>query len=161
MTIKTKIIIAVAYSVGLVALGAYLVPTKVVTKVQTVEVEKKTSKDDTKITQKKHRTATIITVKKPDGESTTTTTITDDTGIDKDTKSIDTVVDNKDTKSEKTVEKTGGNVTISALAGVNPFNPGNGIAYGGLIQRDLIGPINFGLFGMSNGMFGLSLGLKF
>lgn len=163
MQTKTKVTMMIVYSGGLIALGAFLVPTKTVTKIQTVEVEKKTSKDDTKIIQKKHRTATIVTVKKPDGESTTTTTITDDTGIDKDTKSTDTVVDNKDTKSEKTVEKTSGHLNISALAGANLFSDikNSSILYGLGITRDLLGPFSVGLFGFNNGIAGCSIGLTF
>lgn len=158
---KQKLGIVAGYSVLLIACTYYFSPTKIkietktVEIVKTVEVEKKDTAKDRK------RKLTIIEKKESDGSSEKTTVITDDTSSNT---SIDIAKDTTDSKaieSSKVTERATDKVTISALAGANPFKPTDGLVYGGSITKPLLGPIAGGLFGMSNGVVGASVGLTF
>jgi hypothetical protein len=156
MTTKVKVIIAAAVILAAYATGRYSAPTKVVTKVQTVEVEKKTDQTDTH--KNIHKTTVTHTVKKPDGTTDTTTT---------------TVVDNRDTvktnqtdqstdtaTSSKEVTHDSSKVTLSLLGGVNVTSP-SAVVYGGSISKPLLGPVAVSVFGFTNGMVGAGVGLSF
>lgn len=149
MNIKQKIIVFTVYSLGLIALGAFFVPTKykLDTK-EVVDITKKTDENTTVVHQKKK----IIT---KDG------TITEiDTDVTKHYKSA--TDDKLDVKEEhKEITKAGGRLTISALAGVDVSQPYRGIVYGIALNKDLIGPIGIIAFGLSTGTMGAGLSLSF
>ena len=54
-----------------------------------------------------------------------------------------------------------GRTRISALAGFSPFSDPHTPVYGGHVSTQLLGPINVGAFGLTNGTIGMSLGLDF
>jgi hypothetical protein len=126
------------------AAGRWSAPDHIVTK--TVTVEKKTEDDV------KHEKTTTVEVKQPNGTDTTTTVTTDDT---EDKERDDTSI-----SQTKETSKSSSKLTIAALAGVNVTSPGTMI-YGGSVSRGLIGPISIGVFGLSNGVGGASIGLSF
>ena len=144
-------------------MGRYSAPVKIKTEVKTVTVEKVVYKTKTDTKNQKHRKVIIVDNKKPTGEETKTTTITDDDTL---TRKTDKDVAKDDTKKAditKEVTKESGHVTISVLAGTNFTGiPGSGgILYGAQVQRNLIGPVIMGVWGISNGTGGASLGLQF
>lgn len=159
MTLKTKILISIAALVLAFAVGRFTTPTKTVTQIKTVEVEKKTDKvisDD----NKKVHTVTVIK-QQPDG--TKETTVTQD--ISSDTKSKDTSSDNTTLNSSSTqvVERGAGALTSLHILVGAPVSL-QGIAspvYGLSATRTLLGPISVGVFGFNSGLVGGSIGVTF
>jgi hypothetical protein len=163
MTTKNWIITVVIVGATGVAIGRYTVPKKVTIQTQTVATDKVNTKTDDKTNVKKHKDEVIVTVKKPDGTVETTTKISEDTNTGKDiaaTTSVDTT-DKSDTKKE-TISQSG-HLNLSFMVGANPFNftGSPGVIYGGHVTRDILGPINIGIWGLSNGSCGASVGLTF
>lgn len=159
MATKYKVMIVLAYTLVAVAVGRYTVPEKVKIETKIVEVEKKTDKDVENKTDKKHKQTIIVKNVKPDGASTTTTTITYDDN--KESKKNDTVTDNKSvtTDTSKEVVRGDSKVTISALAGASIST---GLpAYGLSVTKPILGPLTVGLWGLNNGTCGGSVGITF
>ena len=154
MTTRNKIIVFCVYSATLLATGAYLVPTK-------VKIEKKTDSKVTNTEKKKKRKITIVENKKPDGEVNKTTTITDDSDSKDNSKSVDTAISDKQSDTSKEVTHEGSKVSISALAGINPFNGPQAPVFGASLTKPVLGPITVGAWGLNNGTIGGSLGLTF
>lgn len=166
MTQKTKIIIVVVGLGVAFATGRYTVPVKTVIQTKTIEVEKKDVKTDTKVDRKKHKDTTVIVVKTPDGAVTTTTKTVEDDNVGKDTKSDTNTKTQDQSDTSQTTVKENGHLNISFLAGINPFNPSinstvNPLVYGGIVTRDIIGPVSCSIWGFSNGTIGVGIGLSF
>ena len=153
MTTKVKIIIIVSVAIVSFAFGRFTTPTKTVIQTKTVEVEKKT--DDTQVNNNDHKITTITS--RPDG--TTVTVIKDDDSTQTSQKDTDNTASQSDTT--KTVTKQSGITSISVLAGVNVTNPGNGMLYGAAVSHTILGPISIGIFGISSGIGGASVGVSF
>ncbi len=132
--------------------GRWLAPTKVVTEVKTVEVEKKT--DTTKTNTNEHKTTVITT--KPDG--TSQTVITDDTHTGSKTTDTTSITNTSDTTKE--VTRPSSKVTLSALGGVDIHNLSTPI-YGVSISKPILGPLTAGAWGLNTGAVGVSIGLSF
>ncbi len=156
MDLKYKVLISVAVIAIAFAGGRYSTPVKTVTKIQTVTVEKETTKTDTDTAI--HKIITKTEVDKPDGTKTITTVTRDDT-----TKKTDsTSSDDKNTTSS-TVEvsvKGSQKVNLAILAGTNYHDIGT-LIVGAHVSTNLIGPVTIGAFGLSDGVLGVSLGLEF
>lgn len=158
---KQKLGIIAGYSLLLVASTYYFSPTKVRRETKTVEVIK-TVEVEKKDTSKDRKRKFVVKEKKgSDGSTEKTTVLTDDISSISKTDIAKDTTDSKSTESSKTVERATDKVTISALAGANPFHPTDGLTYGGHISKPLLGPITGGLWGLSTGTFGLSVGLTF
>lgn len=161
LSTKTKLTIVAVYSALLVSSTYYFSPTKVkietktVEVVKTVEVEKKDTSKDRK------RKFVVIEKKDKDGSYEKTTTVTDDTSSDSKTDIAKDTTDSKATETTKVTERATDKVTISALGGINPFKPTDGPVYGASISKPMLGPITGGLWGISSGVMGCSLGLTF
>ena len=72
--------------------------------------------------------------------------------------------DNKDSDNTSETKKEQGHTSISALAGAqisNPLTGQAGTVYGAHIQRDILGPVSIGLWGLSNATVGGSVGISF
>lgn len=143
----TKVIIASAVVLVAFASGRYSAYTKPDISIKTDET-KQTNTDTDKDT---HKVTTVT--KTPDGKSVTT--IVEDT----------TTNTKKTTDSTKTVDQIVTQpkhslINISALASLDTadgFKP----VYGISANKELIGPITVGAFGLTNGVIGLSVGLNF
>lgn len=163
LTTKNKVIIVVVYSVALVGLGAYLVPTKIKTEIKTVEVEKKDDKTVVKKDTNTHKKTVTVVTQKPDGEKTTTITKTDDSTSTDDKHSIEQTSIDKTTDQTKEVTKTGGTLRLSLLGGAHIFGSStsatNVLVYGASASKNLIGPMSCGLWGLSDGTVGASIGI--
>lgn len=160
LTTKNKIIIAVVYSASLVAVGRHLTPVKVKTEIKTVEIEKKTEKTDTEKKVAKKTKKVVEEKISPDGHIDRTTTITDDSTINDASKTASNEIKDKTEEKSKEVTQATDKVTISALAGVNVLSPSNGLNYGLSVTKPIFGPFVMGVFGFSNGLGGVSLGLS-
>ena len=143
---KSYSLIAGALLIGILsfALGRYTGRTTITT------TDKKTDEVRNVDT---HQNEIITEVKKPDGTVTTITTI--NTNIES--------TDKKDTDTmSKTVVKTASAKTnISALIGTSTHDFFGPPSYGISVNREVIGPITVGAFGLMNGTFGLSVGITF
>lgn len=129
------------------ATGRFLTPVKIETK--TIEVERKQTETD----RDKHKDTTTTTTEKPDGTKVTETHTTEDTTTQRST----TDATRTDTNTTKTYAS--GRTSIFALAGLDIS--ARSVVYGGLITRQLIGPLSIGAWGLTNGTVGVSLGLEF
>lgn len=122
------------------ASGRFLSPTKIKTETKVVTVEK--------IVEKVVHSVTTIT-EKPDGTKETHIDTHSDTTAKSDTKE-------KDSKQE--ITKSNSTTNLSALIGIN--------TYGISLSRNLLGPITFGPWVISNTSFqdlkaGISIGVNF
>lgn len=153
MPTKTKAIIAAVALLVAFAAGRWLAPTKVVTEIKTVEIERKETDEE----KKKHQTIIITETKNPDGTVTKVTKIVNNSDTtkhetDDKTKSSDTV---------KTVTYASSRFHLAALGGMD-FNPSVPTpVYGAYLSKDILGPISAGVWGLTNKSFGVSLGLSF
>lgn len=148
MNFETKVVIGAVALVTAFALGRYSVPA-VVTKT----TENITSEDTKKVGEDKHIKTVTTIVELPSGEKRTETVTTDES-------TINTVERNVKTES-KTSESTSvrSKYSVSALVGTSTsaLSP----VYGVHASKELIGPIQLGVWGTTDGKVGLSVGLSF
>ena len=147
MNIRTEISIGLAALIAAFAFGRYTAP-----KVPAISQKVDDQKQEQVNTDKDVHKQTTIT-KKPDG--TQTTVIVEDSTVkteDKkqDTKKVDTTI---------TPPKIN-TINLNALAGVDAFHSFKPV-YGAQVSKQFIGPVSIGLFGLSNGTIGVSLGVSF
>ncbi len=123
------------------AVGAYLTPTDTKTKenAQTM-TDKKTTKK-----QKKKKVT-----EKPDGTKITEETVTESTGETETVK----------TETREKIETKGPKTSVQVLAGFDLHKTPTPV-YGVAAQRELIGPVSIGAFGLTNGTVGVTLGVSF
>ena len=157
--IKYKVVIVVISLASSFAIGRYTVPEKVRIETKIVEVEKKSDSKEQDSNKNNHKKIVIVRVVKPDGEKQTTVTSTDESTENK--KNVEKVSSDTQIAKEDKKEVTGNQqkVTISALVGgdITTRLP----VYGLSITRPILGPLTVGLFGLSNGSIGASVGLTF
>lgn len=157
MSRKLKVITAVLIVTVAFAFGRYSAPEKV-KEVTKVEEHKSEEKDKDKVVHRHKKTKTV-TIQNPDGSKTTTTTTDDD--FNKDTNSKTVVKDDKKSEIDKEVTYSKSKLTLSALAAENIHAISASPIYGGMVSKEVLGPITVGGFGLQNGIVGLSLGLTF
>ncbi len=150
---KYKVILVAVAIITAAAFGRWTAPVKTVVQIKTVETVKTVTVKDTD----KNQDTTVTEVKKPDGTVTTVTHTTTETKTDTKTQTAE----KEQTDTTKTTTKSTSTLTLSALAGVNVTNPAQGMIYGGLISKQVLGPVSIGLFGLSNGTAGASVSLTF
>lgn len=161
MSARTKVIIVMALMAVSAAAGRFTVPTKVVIETKTVEIIKEVKVKDKDSIKNRHKNTTIVVDTHPDGSSTKTTTISDNTSSEKHETATSTKESDITDTAHKQVESDSSRVSISVLAGVNPFSPQSGITYGGHISSKVLGPITIGLFGLTSGIIGPTVGITF
>lgn len=156
MSNKTKVGIVIVYTIVVATTAYYLAPQKIKIEkeIVTVEVEKKKQE----VSKDKEYEKKTTTKKNADGSSVTETV----TKITDKTKTKEQEEKEKASKESETKEitKSSGTTSVSILTGVDVTKPG-GLIYGASINRSILGPITIGLFGMSNGVGGCSIGLTF
>lgn len=161
MGTKSKIFLAVVALATSAAVGRWSAPEKIKEVVKTVEVEKKSDQTSSNTDRDRHKKTVITETIYPDGRKETKTVITDDieTKRQTDSKSEDEVA--KNTDSEREVTKSGSRLSISALAGTKLSFDATPPVFGGMISKEVLGPISIGVWGLSNGTAGASIGLSF
>lgn len=139
--------VAVVFAAGL-AIGRYSVKPEIKTVTQTqVQTDKKEETDV-------HTVVKVVRVKDPAGVITTTTTTTDSTTR------TDSTTESNAKSTVETTPQARKRFNVSAIGYFNPWAPG-APSYGIGIQREVIGPVTVGLFTLTNGTIGLSVGLNF
>ena len=159
MTTKNKIIGVIALVLVSAAVGRYTAPEKIKIVTQTTQTD--TSQTDDNKDNSSHKETKTHEITHPDG----TKEIITDTTEDHDSKddSQKETSDSKTSVTDKEITKSSSHLTLSALAGVQVQSPTSGspLIYGAHITRDILGPINMGVWGMTNRTVGLSVGLTF
>lgn len=167
---NTKSILGAILALGVAfAFGRYTAPEKVKIEKEIVTVESTTKEEKKEVktdAQRDKRVEKVTTeVVRPDGTKETTTRIVEDS---KTTRQTDSGTDSREEsrkasteKSSETIEYGRDKLSLSMLAGAPiSFTSGLGvIVYGGHIHRNFLGPISIGVWGLSNGTGGFSLGL--
>lgn len=161
-----KIAIVLVFGVVCFALGRWLSPEKV--KIQREVVVKE---DTTKIEQlktdlerlKKKKTTTVEVIR-PDGTREIKTVVKEDESVRKQ-KSKDTtttIVKETSEKESKEITNSSSVLTLSALVGtdITSLSSSSKLQFGAHVQRTIIGPFTLGVFGLSSGTAGFSLGLS-
>lgn len=167
MTRNKKIIAVLVALVTAFAFGRFTAPESVKreSETHTVENTDKNKDEKTNVEKDKHVEKVVIEVVRPDGTKETTTRIVEDTKLVKE-KDKTTTETNRKTTNEKTTEEIvyGRNrLIVTALVAVKPnfFGGDGGVVYGAQVQKQFLGPIYVGLWGLLPNTVGASLGLSF
>lgn len=160
MTTKTKVLLSALTIIVSFALGRWATPTKIITKTEIVEVEKKTDNKNTEAERDKHKTTTTTETSRPDGTKTTTTTTTEDSTTHKTASESSTSDSTKTTETSKEVTRSSDKVTISVLGSLKLNDLTSGSSYGGMIYKPILGPIGLGIGFLTNTTIFVSLGLS-
>ncbi len=160
MTTTQKVIVVIVLTVVSGAIGRFTAPTKVKIETKTVEVIKEVKVSNEMKVKNKKKTVTTVTDTKPDGSKHETTTVTE--GVVSSTN--ETVNDTKDgsisTTTSKEVTKASGRTNLSLLGGVSRDNSGLlSPTYGVGVMRNILGPITIGVWGLTTGVLGASVGI--
>lgn len=148
-SMRIQILISVCTLLLVFALGRYSVSQPHIT------TSNQKSNETQIIDNKDTHTQTKITeTRSPDGTSTKTTVI--DTQVT-DKKDLNKQV-NSSSQTESTPQKTN-TLNLSVMAGYDAQR--SQIVYGGSVTKELVGPITMGLFGLTNGVVGATIGLNF
>lgn len=140
--------------------GYWATPIKVKTEIKTVTITKEVEKKSTDDKKERHKKTTTTEVTHPDGTKETTTVVTDDTDSESKTNTVSKSETSSKTDITKESTRSSSSVTLSALGGMSFSNLGVPI-YGGSLTKPVLGPITIGVWGLSNGTGGVSLGLTF
>lgn len=155
MTTKVKITIFIVSLLVSFAGGRWLAPIKIKTEIKTIEVEKKTS--DLNQDKDKHLKTTVTEITKSDGTKIKTSVTTDDTSTHTDI--IKTDDSERFTDKTKEVTRSSSRTNLYLFGGYD-FTPKSPV-YGGMVSRDVLGPISIGVWGLSDLTFGASVGISF
>lgn len=132
------------------AVGRYSLPEKVVTK--TVEVDRIHADTD----KDKHKEVTVTETVQPDGGKTIVTTTVEDTKTKKTVDRLETTNTSKETVYAKSKTQ------LQALFGISDvFGGSRAPVYGGLVSRNVLGPVTAGAWALTNGTAGVTIGLSF
>lgn len=156
--LRYKVLIVVVALGGSFAAGRWASPTKVITEIKTVEVEKKTDQTVADVTKHKHKKIVIVASQKPDGEKNSTTTITDDADSNNTSKTTQTDTSDKAIDNKHEEDHPEPKTTIAAMAGISTRD--GQIQYGAQVYRPILGPFGVGVFGLGNVTDGISCGLS-
>lgn len=141
------------------ASGRFLVPEKVKIEKQIVEVEKKSLVKDTDSERNKHK-ETVVTEKiNSDGSKETTTHVIEETQASKKENESNSSESAKDQRETKEVERGSSKTTVGFMAGTSFTSPQ--VIYGVSVYRGVLGPIGIGVWGLTNGIVGASIGISF
>jgi len=155
MTNRQKLSLLGAALMTAFAAGRFSTPVKIKTEIKTVEVEKKSDEDKKNLDT--HKETVVTETSKPDGTKQVVTQTTEDVKErTDDTTKADTQTA---TDSTKLQERSSQPVTLSALGGISL---GTGVpTFGGSVTKPILGPVTMGLWALSNGNAGVSVGLTF
>lgn len=161
MTTKTKIIISAISLLVAFGFGRFSAPTKVIKEVETKIVEVKV--EDTKTdTSRNRRVEKIITeTTRPDGTKVVETRIVDASQTERSTEKETATNRTESSRNLEVVERDSGSTSISVLAALGKDSSFTTPIYGAHAQRRILGPISVGVFGLTTGVVGASLGLQF
>lgn len=160
MKTRYKVIIMIVSLATAYAFGRFSAPEKIKIETKVVEIEKKDKKIAKDIEKNKRKDTKTVRITKPTGEKVVIIREIEDSSLDVKTRSNEKEEKLKAEASKKEEQKTQGRVTVSVLGGVDITNP-NKIIYGGSVTKPILGPVTIGLFGLTDGVCGGSIGLQF
>ena len=160
MTTKTKVLLSILALLTAFGFGRFSGPEKIKEVVKTVEVEKKVTFTNTDTDRDKNKTIVTTEVTRPDGTKEKTTTVTENSKTTRKTGTETTDQRTTTKDEEKTTTYASGRLTVSFLASV-PIGSSQKQVFGVAATQPVAGPITVGLFGLTNGTIGGSLGLTF
>lgn len=133
MTPKIQVLVTIIVTVVGFAVGRY-----------SIKPQDQTSKSTNTVQQNTHET--IVRVKEPGGKTTTTVT-------------IDKNLHAEDVKETAKASQPRLKFNVSGLVGtdIHTLMP----VYGVSVNKELLGPITIGVYGLTTGMVGLSIGVNF
>jgi hypothetical protein len=146
MSTKTTLLSILAALVIGLAVGRFTLPAKVVTKIQTVEVQKVVVQD--------HTVTVVKTVKEPNGAVEVTQTTHNDVV----TASQDQIKQSLDKETLYNTSRWSLNVIAAVPLGRGIAQP---VEYGLSASYRLIGPFSVGAMGLQDGTVGVSVGITF
>lgn len=151
MPTKVKVLISVVVLVITFATGRWSATQKTVTTTKTV------AQTDVKANTKDTHTKTTITETKQVNGASMRVTVIDQVSDDKSTENDDTVTSQKTVSVPVSKSK----LNISVL-GAEDFSRGfTQPTYGLSVNKEVLGPLTVGAFGLMNGTVGISVGLDF
>lgn len=160
LTTKQQAICALILVAVSFATGRWLAPQKL--SVTHAETKANTNSTDQKVDQNTdtHKEVVVTETTKPDGTKQVVTDTINDVRVDKstDTSKVNSVTTAKTDSFAETKSKS--RLNLGLLVGTQITKP-DGLVYGGYVNRDMIGPIQMGLFGFTDGRAGVSIGLTF
>lgn len=142
---KNYVIAAIILVVMGYAFGRYMQPAKV--EVKEVEVVKQVT------TENKNIVVTQVETVNKDGTKTIKT-VTED-------KSTTKVQENRTTESDKITSSQKPQWKVSGLAGVKIDDLKSRLVYGAAVERRILGPVFVGVWGNTERMAGVTVGLEF
>lgn len=171
MSTKYKLILVALVLAATFAGGRFSAPTKVRVETKTVEVKTAITEQTATASQAReddedHETDVTETVK-PDGTRVVETRMIAKTRTREEAQEshesvrIDQVAREQDKVKEVTRSRAALQVDLLAGAQVSLSSGLGPMVYGVHVSRELFGPVTVGLFGMSNGTAGVSVGLRF
>lgn len=151
MTLKAQLIIYIVSVAGAFAAGRSLFPVAKTTDSKSSLTEQKdmTTTKDTK------EVVTTTETSKPNGEKVVT--VVDNIDTHEKTGSADSI---KSAQDNKVVESKKSTIHLQLLGGAD-MTSNFKLVYGGMVSKQFIGPVTLGVFGLSDGTLGLSIGLEF
>lgn len=163
LSLKNVSIVVVLTGVVGFAFGRYSMPESVKETTDIKQTQEKKEDTKTDVDKDKHYVKTTAETTHTDGTKTTTTTTTVDTSEQKKTDDNKSSDSTKDIHEEKEVIGHKDKINLGLMTGIDVTHGlgVNTVLYGGYINRPLLGPITIGVWGLSNGTAGLSLGLVF
>jgi hypothetical protein len=159
VTKKSVIVVTLLLAVSF-ALGRYTVPAKTVVEEKLVYVEKKEKTKEVETEKKKNVVTVKVEETKPDGTKTVTTRTEEKTDTTKFTNTKESTHKQLTQESSKTTDSRD-RVTISALLGISIPTAIDVPIYGASVSKPIVGPIALGVWGLSSGTVGVSVGLQF
>lgn len=154
MTTKQAVISLVAALLVGVAIGRFTLPAKIIVKTETVEVDKSTAATD----KNDHSVTTVTQIKKVDGSVVTTTVTAKNVQTDS---KVSNIID-KDSKTDKETIYNTASWTLGVIASAKPLSGLHPtVTYGGEVLYKLLGPFQVGAMGLTDGTFGVILGITF
>lgn len=157
---RYKVYIAIIVILGSYAAGRWASPVKTKTETKIVQDDSKIQELQKKLDTIMAKNTKITEDKKPDGTEHIVTIIDENTHTRDVTEDHSKDVASTTSDTTKEVTKESGKLIISVLGGLNFTQPGQ-YKIGGEVQHTIIGPLVGGVYGLSDGSCGITVGLMF
>jgi hypothetical protein len=141
-----------AFLAGVALLAAFAFGRHSATFAPTTTVAETKKEVEKEINKEVRENTVIVHEKQPDGKETTTTI------INKETKTVTNETKNTESSTKTVVKRS--LTTVNGLIGTS-VNDLNQRIYGISVTREVLGPVTVGVWGLTNGTAGVSVGLSF
>jgi len=161
MSNKVKVAIVATALIISFAFGRYLTPVKIKTETKTVEVVKVVKVKVKDTTKQKRKESLITEITYPDGRKERIVKVIENDDEHSKTDTAENSEKDLTNTTSKEVVKNSSRLNVSALGGVD-FSKGYAQpVFGAAVTKDIVGPVSIGIWGLSNGTIGASVGVSF